>query len=290
VPETRADYSSFGATVYVPTGWSGKMPNGDAIVPGATFTSIRSWYKSDPNWSQVQTYLNGGAAPVFTYHRFWAQADIAMAYAVYGELFEGAGTGPTATPPTVPTGLAASNVTSTSVTLSWTASTDPSSSVAGYTVYRGSTKVGLTTGTSYTDSGLTAATTYSYTVTAQDPAGDTSAASTALSVTTAAAAPGGSCTVVYSVSSDWGTGFNGNVTITNNGTTATKTWQVTWTWPGNQTITNMWNAGYTQTGASVTANDLSYDNAIAPGASTSFGFGATYSGANTAPKVTVTST
>ena len=290
VPETRADYSSFGATVYVPTGWSGKMPNGDAIVPGATFTSIRSWYKSDPSWSQVETYLNGGAAPVFSYHRFWAQADIAMAYAVYGELFEGSGTGPTATPPTVPTGLAASNVTSTSVTLSWTASTDPSSSVAGYTVYRGSTKVGLTTGTSYTDTGLTAATTYAYTVTAQDPTGDTSAASTALSVTTSAAPAGGGCTAVYSVSSDWGTGFNGNVTITNNGTTATRTWQVSWTWPGNQTITNVWNASCTQTGTSVTAGDLAYNNAIAPGASTSFGFGATYTGGNTAPTVTVTST
>ena len=64
------------------------MPNGDKIESSATFLSIRSWYKNDPAWSKVQTYLNGGAAPVFTYHRFWAQSDIAMAMATYGQLFD----------------------------------------------------------------------------------------------------------------------------------------------------------------------------------------------------------
>jgi hypothetical protein len=87
VTETRSDYSRFADSVYVPSSFSGKMPNGDPIVPGATFTSIRSWYKNDPSWSKVQTYLNGGAAPTFNYHRFWAQSDVATAMAVYGELF-----------------------------------------------------------------------------------------------------------------------------------------------------------------------------------------------------------
>lgn len=95
-PETRTDYSRFTQVypsgtnsdgVFIPSGWTGTMPDGDAIAPGATFLSIRSWYKNDPNWSKVQTYLNGGAAPSFTYHRFWAQSDIAMAYATYGMLF-----------------------------------------------------------------------------------------------------------------------------------------------------------------------------------------------------------
>jgi hypothetical protein len=95
-PETRTDYSRFNQVypsgtnqdgVYVPSGWSGTMPNGDKIAPGATFLSIRSWYQQDPNFSKVQAYLNGGSAPTFSYHRFWAQSDIAMAYAVYGMLF-----------------------------------------------------------------------------------------------------------------------------------------------------------------------------------------------------------
>jgi hypothetical protein len=95
IPETRTDYNRFTQVwnsssqqgLFVPAGWSGKMPDGDVIAPGKTFLDIRSWYRNDPNWSKVQAYLNGGAAPSFTYHRFWAQSDIAMANADYGILF-----------------------------------------------------------------------------------------------------------------------------------------------------------------------------------------------------------
>jgi hypothetical protein len=86
VPETREDYKRFTDPVYVPSGWTGKMPNGDAIDSSATFLSLRSWYKDDPDWSKVQSYLDGGSVPTMRYHRFWAQADIATAYAVYAEL------------------------------------------------------------------------------------------------------------------------------------------------------------------------------------------------------------
>jgi hypothetical protein len=88
VEESRADYNRFDDEVYVPSGWTGTMPNGDQIESGATFTSIRSWYREDPDYPQVEAYLNGsGPAPTFRYHRFWAQADIAMAMADFGLLF-----------------------------------------------------------------------------------------------------------------------------------------------------------------------------------------------------------
>ncbi|MFD7923554.1 glycoside hydrolase family 48 protein [Streptomyces sp. NPDC059740] len=86
VPETRADYSRFRDEVYIPSGWSGRMPGGEEIKPGVTFLDLRSWYKDDPSWPKVQAYLDGGEAPVFTYHRFWAQADVALALATYAEL------------------------------------------------------------------------------------------------------------------------------------------------------------------------------------------------------------
>ena len=54
---------------------------------GATFISMRSKYKSDPEWHKVDVYLKGGKPPVFKYHRLWAQADIAIANASYGWLF-----------------------------------------------------------------------------------------------------------------------------------------------------------------------------------------------------------
>jgi hypothetical protein len=88
VPETRTDYSRFDDAIYVPSGWTGTMPNGDAISSASTFESIRSFYHRDPAWSKIQSYLAGGAAPTFTYHRFWAQADIALALGAYAELLE----------------------------------------------------------------------------------------------------------------------------------------------------------------------------------------------------------
>ncbi|HLL69517.1 MAG TPA: glycoside hydrolase family 48 protein [Micromonosporaceae bacterium] len=86
VPETRTDYSRFDDVVPIPAGYSGTMPNGDPIRPGSTFLSMRSFYENDPDFAKVEAYLNGGPAPTFTYHRFWAQSDIAMAMADYGLL------------------------------------------------------------------------------------------------------------------------------------------------------------------------------------------------------------
>jgi chitodextrinase len=91
------------------------------------------------------------------------------------------------TAPTAPTGLTASAVTSSSVTLSWTASTD-NVGVTGYDVYNGTALAASVATTSASLSGLTANTSYSFTVKAKDAAGNVSAASTALSVKTAAAA------------------------------------------------------------------------------------------------------
>ncbi|KKT28966.1 MAG: hypothetical protein UW15_C0023G0007, partial [Parcubacteria group bacterium GW2011_GWC1_44_10] len=66
------------------------------------------------------------------------------------------------TPPSVPTNLTATAISSSQINLSWTASTD-NVGVAGYKVFRGGVQIAtVTTGTSYSNTGLTAATTYSY--------------------------------------------------------------------------------------------------------------------------------
>ncbi|GAB3456787.1 glycoside hydrolase family 48 protein [Actinophytocola sediminis] len=87
VTETRGDYDRFDDPVYVPSGFSGTMANGDTINSQSTFIGLRSWYRDDQAWPQVQSYLSGGSEPSFRYHRFWAQADLAMALAEYGRLF-----------------------------------------------------------------------------------------------------------------------------------------------------------------------------------------------------------
>ena len=91
------------------------------------------------------------------------------------------------TKPSTPTGLTKGEVTSASVALSWTASTD-ASGIKGYGILRNNVQVGSTTSTRFTDKkNLSPATTYSYTIVARDHAGLNSSPSAALSVTTAAA-------------------------------------------------------------------------------------------------------
>jgi len=85
--------------------------------------------------------------------------------------------------PTAPTNLASSNVTETSVDLSWDASSD-NVGVDHYTVFQDGSSIGTTSNTSYSVTGLTAATTYTFTVKAEDAAGNVSASSNALDVTT----------------------------------------------------------------------------------------------------------
>jgi Glycosyl hydrolase family 48/Calx-beta domain len=81
-PEQRADYLRYSNPVYVPSIYSGHMPNGDAIGAASTFISLRSWQKTDPDWPKIQAYLDNpiqANIPVFTYHRFWAQAEYSIA-------------------------------------------------------------------------------------------------------------------------------------------------------------------------------------------------------------------
>ena len=91
LPEVRKDYNRFDDPLFVPPGWSGTTPQGATINSSSTFISIRPKYLQDPSWPKIQAYLNDqnnpNAAPSFTYHRFWAQADIALAMAEYGRLF-----------------------------------------------------------------------------------------------------------------------------------------------------------------------------------------------------------
>ena len=92
-----------------------------------------------------------------------------------------------------------------------------------------------------------------------------------------------SCSAAYSVQSDWGSGFTANLNITNNGTAAITGWTVTYTYAGNQTLSNGWNGNWTQSGKTVTVTNASYNGSLAAGASTTAGANFNYSGTNAAP-------
>ncbi|GHO62495.1 hypothetical protein KSC_013870 [Ktedonobacter sp. SOSP1-52] len=103
--------------------------------------------------------------------------------------------------------------------------------------------------------------------------------------TTPTPTPGTSCKVVYTVTNQWAGGFGTNIAITNTGSTAINGWTLKFTFPNGQTITQIWNGNYTQSGANVTITNLSYNGSIAPGATLSSppGFNGSWSGSNSPP-------
>ncbi|MCG8475955.1 MAG: GEVED domain-containing protein [Cytophagales bacterium] len=92
-------------------------------------------------------------------------------------------TAPDTEPPSVPDNLVSANITQTGADLSWNASTD-NVGVASYDVFQDNSLIGNTASTSYSVTGLSASTTYDFTVKAKDIAGNISAASSILQVTT----------------------------------------------------------------------------------------------------------
>lgn len=94
---------------------------------------------------------------------------------------------------------------------------------------------------------------------------------------------GSSCAVNYTVTNQWPGGFGVNVTITNTGSTTINGWTLAWTFPNGQTITQLWNANYTQSGSQVSATSLSYNGTLTPGGNTAFGFNGTWNGVNASP-------
>ena len=95
-----------------------------------------------------------------------------------------------AEPPSAPTNLVASPISTSEIDLSWTPSTD-NVGVAGYKVFRNGTQVATSTTAAYADAGLAASTTYSYYVSAFDAAGNVSAQSNTATATTNAQGSGG---------------------------------------------------------------------------------------------------
>jgi len=382
-PETRTDYSNFTSAfnttsyegVYIPAGWSGTYPgvSGDLTSADDTFLSIRPWYTSVADYDEVQNYLNGGPAPVFNYHRFWAEAEIATAFDSFAYLFPSVSPPAIATPTVtvtnpgtqtgavgtasslqiqasdsatgktftysatdLPIGLSISSSTgaitgtptmagsytttvtvndgsgASSVNFDWTIGTGASANTVTVT------NPGAQTGTvgtaaslqikasdsatgqtlAYTASGLpaglsigsatglisgtpTTAATSSVTVTVTDGTGASGTATFSWTIGSTSTSSG-TCQVTYTPD-QWQGGFTADVTIANTGTSAINGWTLTFSFPGDQQITDAWSGVESQSGENVTITNESYNAAIAAGGSTSLGFQGTWSSSDASP-------
>ncbi|MFI7679075.1 cellulose binding domain-containing protein [Actinophytocola sp. NPDC049390] len=94
--------------------------------------------------------------------------------------------------------------------------------------------------------------------------------------------PTGTCKVTYGVN-QWPGGFTGSVTIANTSTTPLSSWRLAFSFAAGQRVTSGWGATWAQTGADVTAVNLGYNGAIAPGGSVRIGFNGSWSGTNPSP-------
>jgi cellulase/cellobiase CelA1 len=88
--------------------------------------------------------------------------------------------------------------------------------------------------------------------------------------------------VSYS-SNQWPGGFTGNLTVVNTGSTAVNNWSLTFTFPGNQQITQGWNGVFSQSGSAVTITAPSWSTSIPANGTINPGFNGSWSGSNPTP-------
>ena len=177
-------------------------PTGLTPTAGTTTSITLTWANSSDNVGVTgyQTFRNGTAVTTTTgISHIFTGLTCGTSYTLGVEAYDAANNRssrstlnastnacPDTTAPTAPPALTRSAATTTSITLSWTASTD-NVGVTGYTAYSGTTSQGTTTTTSYTFTGLACGTAYTLGVEAYDAAGNRSTRPT-LSASTAACA------------------------------------------------------------------------------------------------------
>jgi chitinase len=190
-----ATFSSSGGS-----SWQGKYVvanSGTSTVDGWTleFDLPSGTHISNP---QNGTYSQSGQHITFTPAYYIASVAPGHNTEPYSIAFDGTGStalqrcrinsnncdGSADTPPSTPTNLHATTVTTKSVSLAWTASTPTDLAVASYEVLRGTTVVATSTSASATVNGLSANTSYTFTVRAVDTKGNRSAASAPFTVKT----------------------------------------------------------------------------------------------------------
>jgi poly(hydroxyalkanoate) depolymerase family esterase len=230
-----------------------------------------------PSWTRVRYGGTGVDAPVEAItiqgvgHSLPGAGMAAMAIQFFGLDRDPGGD---LIPPSTPTNLAATNVTSSSAILTWSGSSD-NVGVTGYRIFRQqgtapATQIGTSPSAIFAVNGLAASTSYSFFVRAVDAASNVSASSNTVAVTTPGNPGGGGGTPTVIITNDWGNGYCATLVVLNN-TGSPITWQVSITIQG--IITNLWNGTYTQTGSTVTVSGVEWNAVLQPGQSTnSVGF------------------
>ncbi|GGS93504.1 chitinase [Nonomuraea spiralis] len=147
--------------------------------PGSAWTQLRTTFTTGASTTSVTIYLNG-----------WYGQTAYVADDIVLDGAPGGGGGGDNQAPTVPGNLTVGGATSSTLTATWSASTD-NVGVDRYEVSRDGGSPVAVTGTSYTATGLNASTTYRFKVRACDAAGNCSAYTSEATGTTTTGGGGG---------------------------------------------------------------------------------------------------
>jgi hypothetical protein len=237
-----------------------------------------SGFVPDSGRPAVQAYLNG-ATGITSSRAGTAQAQTLPAYSLTvlrlrpRQLL--------ALPPAPGTPVV-SQVRDTAATVSWPAA---AGGPAGYDVYlqdgRTSRPAGSSSGTTVRVTGLHPGTRYTVTVVARDARGTQSWSSAPTAFVTGTPADS-SCAVHLTNTADWGSGYVGNLDVTNTGTEPVSGWTVAFDLPRSwESFGSGWNATWAADGTHVTAANP--DAVLSPGQTTSVGYVGNYAGPNVMP-------
>jgi hypothetical protein len=192
--------------------------------------------------------------------------------------------------PAAPGQPTAGAVTDRTATISWPAAPAGAHPIAKFEVHRQhgavSEQLGETPGTSFTVHNLRPGSRYTVNVLARDTAGNVSWASPPLTFTTGTPAQS-TCTVKWTYTADWSSGYVATVDVTNTGTRALTSWTLTYEWPTAwQRMNGGWNANWAETGRTVKVTNLDTNGTLAAeGGTVNVGFVGGYSGPNVTPAV-----
>ena len=163
-----------------------------------------------------QTYAQGNRNPfidnAYLATRIWGGTPAEDSWGIY--------TSNDSEAPTVPTNVTLSNATTSSMSVSWTASTD-NEAVTKYEIYANGNLNGETASTTYNATGLNSNTLYAFSVLAKDLAGNESAKSTPVNGTTATDTTAPSVPNNVNITFITGTSFQVNWTASTDNTAVT---------------------------------------------------------------------
>ena len=216
-----------------------------------------------------------------------AGTQVVPAYSIVTLKLRPSATNPVDTTLTAPGSPTTTSTTADGATISWQPSTG--GAVTRYEIYEQlgthSVLLGESNSTSFTAHNLRPGTSYTLNVLATDQRGYLSAPSAPVTFITGTPQQS-TCAVSYALGTGWGTGFVANISITDTGPNPITGWTLAFDFPATtESVSNGWNATYTQTGQTVIVTPGSWDGNLAAGGgnTVSIGFVGNQSGANPPP-------